>query len=179
MKSKTGIALLFPAVLMLLTVFGVRERTPYEAERASASMETDSAALKSTISSQTEEKAMKNVMLKIEIGDTVLTAEFADTEAAKALKSKLKEGSATVTVSNYGGWEKVGDLPWSLPASDVQTKAVPGDIMLYCGNSIVLFYGDHAWRYTKLGSIATNSVDSLDTALGGKETELTLSLLWE
>lgn len=59
MKNKTGIALLFPAVLMLLTVLEVRERTPYEAERASASMETDSAALKSTISSQTEEKAMK------------------------------------------------------------------------------------------------------------------------
>ena len=89
-----------------------------------------------------DEKKGAAVMMKLEIGNAVLFAEFADTDAAHALREKLTQSSVTIDVSNYGGWEKVGDLPWSLPANDEQTTAHPGDIMLYVGHSIVLFYGN-------------------------------------
>lgn len=115
-------------------------------------------------------------MLKIEIGNAVLYAQFADTKAAEELKNNLENGSITISVSNYGGWEKVGDLPWSLPRADVQTTAVPGDIMLYNGSSIVLFYGNNSWAYTKLGTIIDADEEIFRAALSGDETELVLSL---
>lgn len=115
-------------------------------------------------------------MMKIEIGNAALYAELAETDAACALREKLEQGSVTIQVSNFGGWEKVGDLPWRLPASDVQTTAQSGDIMLYTGDAIVLFYGNNSWAYTRLGTIVNASAEELREVLGGQETELTLSL---
>lgn len=123
-----------------------------------------------------ETESQEEPMLKIEIGNAVLYAQFADTKAAKELKNNLGNGSISVRVSNYGGWEKVGDLPWSLPRTDVQTTAVPGDIMLYNGSSIVLFYGNNSWAYTKLGTIVDADEEALRAALSTDETELVLSL---
>ncbi len=115
-------------------------------------------------------------MMKLEIGNAVLYAEFADTDAARALREKLTEGCVTIAVSNYGGWEKVGDLPWSLPADDVHLTAQPGDIMLYTGRSIVLFYGSNSWAYTRLGRVVDCDASALQEVLGGNENSLTLSL---
>jgi len=124
-----------------------------------------------------ETEPQEEPMLKIEIGNTILSAQFADTRAAEELKNDLKNGSITISVSNYGGWEKVGSLPWSLPRDDVQTTAVPGDIMLYNGSSIVLFYGNNSWAYTRLGTIVDADEETLRAALSGEETELVLSLM--
>ncbi len=123
-----------------------------------------------------DEQKEETVMMKLEIGGTVLYAEFADTDAARALQEKLMQSSVTIDVSNYGGWEKVGDLPWSLPAGDEQLTAQPGDIMLYVGHSIVLFYGNNSWAYTRLGQIADCDANELREILGGNESRLTLSL---
>lgn len=68
----------------------------------------------------------------------------------------------------------MGALPQALPRSDVQTTAQPGDVMLYQGDSIVLFYGSNSWAYTKLGRITDTA--GLEEALSGDETSLTLSL---
>ncbi len=115
-------------------------------------------------------------MMKLEIGDAVMYAEFADTDAARELQAKLAEGSVTIDVSNYGGWEKVGDLPWNLPTDDEHITAQPGDIMLYVGHSIVLFYGNNSWAYTRLGQIIEHDANELREVLGGNESRLTLSL---
>ena len=72
----------------------------------------------------------------IGVGDTQLVVTLADTDAARALAEKLQEGPVTVSLHAYGGFEKVGPLPWGLPASDGQTTAQPGDVMLYQGNQI-------------------------------------------
>ena len=118
-------------------------------------------------------------MLKIEIGQAVLLAELADTDAARALAEKLTDGGVTISVSNFGGWEKVGDLPWDLPAVDEQLTAQPGDIMLYTGNCLVLFYGNNSWAYTRLGRIVSHDAEALRQVLGGGESQLTLSLTVE
>lgn len=115
-------------------------------------------------------------MMKIEIGNAVLYAELADTDAASELHEKLAVGSIMVDVSNYGGWEKVGDLPWYLSANDEQLTAQPGDIMLYAGHSIVLFYGNNSWAYTRLGRIIEIDADGLCEVLSANESRLTLSL---
>ncbi len=126
-----------------------------------------------------EDAVMQQKLLKIEIGETVLLAELADTDAARTLAEKLGEGSVTIAVSNYGGWEKVGDLPWGLPAADERLTAQPGDIMLYTGNCIVLFYGENSWAYTRLGRIISHDAEALRQVLSGSESELTLYLAAE
>ena len=121
-----------------------------------------------------EEK--EEAMLKIQIGDTVLTASFADNPSAEALQDLLAEGPVTITVQNYGGFEKVGTLPQSLPRNDEQMTAQPGDIMLYQGNSIVLFHGTNTWSYTRLGTIEETGDVEFSEVLGGTDTSMTLSL---
>lgn len=123
-----------------------------------------------------EESIVAKHFLKIEIGGHVLYAEFADSDAARELQTRLETESITIEVSNYGGWEKVGDLPWSLPSEDEQLTAVEGDIMLYVGHSIVFFYGNNSWAYTRLGTILNEDGISLKEVLGGNETEMILSV---
>lgn len=116
------------------------------------------------------------IMLQIQVGDTLLTAALEDNSSADALKEMLSEGPLTIEVENYGGFEKLGTLPESLPRNDTQMTAQPGDIMLYQGNSIVFFHGSNSWSYTKLGTIEQTGDLDLKEVLGGQESTVTLSL---
>ena len=111
----------------------------------------------------------------IGVGDTQLVVTLADTDAARALAQRLQDGSVTVSLHAYGGFEKVGPLPWSLPASDEQTAAQPGDVMLYQGNQITVFTGSNSWAYTPLGHIEGATSESLLEALGDGDVEVTLT----
>lgn len=87
------------------------------------------------------------------IGDRSMTATLAENDATKTLIDILSAGPITIRMSEYGGFEKVGDLPQSLPAADARITTVSGDIMLYQGRSMVIFYGSNTWSYTPLGKI--------------------------
>lgn len=99
---------------------------------------------------------------------------LADNDATNQLKELLSAGNISVSMSDYGGWEKVGDLPQSLPTSNSQITAQPGDIMLYQGYQMVIFYGNNSWSYTRLGKIDDTS--NLKAWLGNGNVEVTLSL---
>ena len=101
---------------------------------------------------------------------------LADTDAARALVEKLEDGPVTLSLHAYGGFEQVGPLPWSLPASDGQITTQPGDIMLYQGDQITFFTGSNSWAYTPLGSIESATSETLLEAFGGDTAEVTLSL---
>ena len=115
-------------------------------------------------------------VLSIEVNGKELTASFADSTAASELREKLKEGSLTVTLSEYGGFEKVGKLPWALTRSDAQTETVPGDIMLYQGNQMTVFYNSNAWSYTRLAHIENMTQSELQKLLGSGDVTVTLSI---
>ena len=112
----------------------------------------------------------------IGIGDTQLVVTLADTDAARALAQRLQDGSVTVSLHAYGDFEKVGPLPWGLPASDEQTTAQPGDVMLYQGNQITVFTGSNSWAYTRLGHIEGATSESLLEVLGDGDAKVALSL---
>lgn len=114
--------------------------------------------------------------IKITIDGRTMSATVADNQAAKALVEKLTAGPVTITMSNYGGFEKVGALPWSLPASDTQITTKPGDIMLYNGNNIVIFYGQNSWAYTPLGLLETTNSSEISSFVGNGSKQVTLSL---
>lgn len=106
------------------------------------------------------------------------TATLVDNSATQALVEKLQEAPVTVTLSSSGGFEIWGALGFSLPTSNEQIKAQPGDIILYSGSNICLFYGSNSWSYTRLGKIDGLSENELKSFLkaGGSNISVTLSL---
>ena len=114
--------------------------------------------------------------VKVKINDEVFDVKLVNNSATQELIKSLEKRNVTVNASEYGGFEKVGDLGFSLPASDENIATNPGDIVLYQGDKISLFYGSHSWSYTKLGKI--NNVDSnkLKEVLGSGDVTLEFSL---
>lgn len=110
------------------------------------------------------------------IADKVMKATLVDNQATEALLSRLSASPVTVAMNDYGGFEKVGELPEPLPASDTRITTVPGDIMLYQGDNIVIFYGPNTWSYTPLGIIEGVTTDEIRQFLGSGSVSLTLSL---
>ena len=89
---------------------------------------------------------------------------------------KIKVGNITVNTSEYGSFEQVGNLGFSLPKNDTQIKTKAGDVMLYQGNQISIFYGSNSWSYTKLGEITNKTENELKDVLGNSSTTLVLSI---
>ena len=106
------------------------------------------------------------------------TATLVDNSATQALVEKLQEAPVTVTLSSSGGFEIWGALGFSLPTSNEQIKAQPGDVILYSGSNICLFYGTNSWSYTRLGKIDGLTENELRSFLkaGGSNISVTLSL---
>lgn len=123
----------------------------------------------------TEEDNMENTLL-ITIGDKTLTATLADTVGSAALKDLLSEEPITIDMRDYGGFEKVGSLGQNLPTDDTQTTTQAGDIVLYQGNQIVIFYGSNSWSYTRLGKMNNLTQAELKEILGNGSVTITLSL---
>ena len=113
-------------------------------------------------------------VIKLKVNNHVLKVKLESNSAAKALMKKLKKGDVTIYAEDYGGFEKVGDLGFSLPRSDKFITTSAGDIVLYEGDEISIFYNSNSWSYTKLGKIQ-NSKD-LKKILGNGNVKLVLSL---
>lgn len=102
-------------------------------------------------------------MTVLKMNDRVFSVEWEDNDAVAALLELADGQPLTVSLQDYGEFEKVGRLPKSLPAEDIQLQTQSGDIMLYQGDKLVIFYGSNAWAYTRLGSI--QDVQSLEQLL--------------
>lgn len=89
----------------------------------------------------------------ITINGNKLEVTLAENSSVDALVKKLKQGDISYTANDYGGFEKVGSLGFNLPTGDKQITTHAGDVVLYSGNQIVLFYGSNSWSYTRLGKI--------------------------
>ena len=116
--------------------------------------------------------------IQLTISGTTLPVLIEDNVATRALVAALREGSITYTARDYGGFEKVGALGRSLPTSDTDITTQAGDVILYNGDNIVLFYGSNSWSYTRLGKIQYKTLDELKSFLkaGGGTISVTLSL---
>lgn len=112
----------------------------------------------------------------VHVGDAQLTVTLANTDAARALAEHLRAGPFTVNLHAYGGFEKVGALPWSLPSNDEQIITSPGDVMLYQGDQITIFTDSNSWAYTPLGRIEGATSDSLLEVFGNGDVDAVLSL---
>ncbi|MBR3299369.1 MAG: hypothetical protein IKI64_09215 [Clostridia bacterium] len=112
--------------------------------------------------------------MRMFIGKTEVSVVWAENESAAALADMVKSGPLVIVMSMYGGFEQVGSLGAALPRNDEQLTAQAGDIMLYSGNRIVVFYGSNTWSYTRLGRIADRSAAELAELLGSGEVTITI-----
>ena len=127
---------------------------------------------------ETKEELQMPEKMQITIDGTTLPIVLENNAATKALVEALRKGSITYTASDYGGFEKVGVLGRSLPANDSRITTQSGDVILYSGNQLVLFYGSNSWSYTRIGKMEYDSLDNLKAFLkaGRGDIKVTLSL---
>ena len=118
---------------------------------------------------------MPEKVLEMKIGDTPVTVAWEDNEAVAALKEYCRDQILTIPMSMYGGFEQVGSIGTSLPQNDVQTTTQSGDIVLYSGDQLVVFYGSNSWAYTRLGHITDKSQDELTALLSNGDVTVSLS----
>ncbi len=122
--------------------------------------------------SDTEENMVKKMTLQI--GNSSFTATLENNPAVDAFVEMMNDSSIIIQMNDYSGFEKVGSLGTNLPADDKQTTTHAGDIVLYNGNQIVIFYGSNAWSYTRLGKI--DDLSGWEDALGSGDITVTFSL---
>lgn len=118
----------------------------------------------------------QNMSLQMTIGSTPVSVAWEDNEAVQTLKELCQNQPLTIAMSMYGGFEQVGSIGTNLPANDVQTTTSAGDIVLYSGNQMVVFYGSNTWAYTRLGHITDQSSDGMAQLLSKGDTTITISL---
>lgn len=118
-----------------------------------------------------------NLMARLSVNNTPVHVLWEENKSVEELFSLLENVAITVNTERYGGFEQVGSLLQSITSDDVQMTTTTGDIVLYNGNSIVLFYGSNSWAYTKLGRIDGMSAEEIKKLLDAEGMEITISLV--
>ena len=107
-----------------------------------------------------------SIQITSDSGNHKLTATLADNSSATAFYELLKKGPLTVDMHDYGSFEKVGSLGTSLPRNDSQITTEAGDIILYQGNQITIYYDTNSWNFTRLGKVDGVTQAELKKILG-------------
>ena len=129
-----------------------------------------------TANPEEEDEPMQEKSLKMSIGDTAVEVEWEDNESVEALAKLAETEPLVIEMSMYGGFEQVGSLGESLSRNDKQTTTEAGDIVLYSGNQIVVFYGSNSWAYTRLGHIVDKTAEEMAELLSGGDVTVTISM---
>lgn len=124
------------------------------------------------------ESSMENNRIKMTVGNRTFTVTLDGNSSCEALVKRLKQGNIVVRMDDYNDMEKVGPLGFSLPRNDRQNDTGPGDIILYQGNYLVIYYDNNSWNFTRLGKVdSVSSRNKMLELLGGKgEKSVILSL---
>ncbi len=77
---------------------------------------------------------------------------------------------------DYGNFEKVGALGTQLPTNDERITTEPGDVILYQGDQITVYYDTNSWSFTRLGRVQGVTADELKAILGDGDVTMVLSL---
>ena len=98
-----------------------------------------------------------SIQITSDSGSHTLTATLANNSSATAFYELLGKGPVTIKMTDYGNFEKVGPLGTSLPRNDTQITTAAGDIILYQGNQITIYYDTNRWNFTRLGKVVSTS----------------------
>lgn len=149
-----------------------------ETEEHTGTKETESGARQEEgAGTETADKEEEEKMtMKMTIGDTEVNVSWENNDSVRALMDLCREKPLAVEMSMYGGFEQVGSLGRRLPSNDTYTTTASGDIVLYSGNQIVVFYGSNSWDYTRLGRITDRDQAGMRDLLSGGDVTITISM---
>ena len=145
-------------------------------KKADNSQPTASAPNPTTEPQQPETITSVENTVNVTINGKIFTASLSDNSSAEAFKNLLKEKDITIDMHDYGNFEKVGSLGMTLPRNDEQITTEPGDIILYQGNQITIYYDTNSWSFTRLGKIENITQSELMSAMGTGNATVTFSL---
>ena len=152
------------------------EETEGNAPQAEEDGETKAESEGTETESEVSESEESEKMLQMTIGETLVDVEWEDNGSVEALKALCQESPLTIRMSMYGGFEQVGSIGQSLPRDDSRTTTQAGDIVLYSGDQIVVFYGSNSWAYTRLGHITDKSAQEMAELLGNGDVTITIEM---
>ena len=154
------------------------ENTTTEATEATTSEGTSTESATTSESeapdSETSAETAKEKTMVLKIGGKEVPVTWEDNESVSDLQALAQDG-LTIEMSMYGGFEQVGPIGKSISKDDAQTTTSSGDIVLYSGDQIVIFYGSNSWSYTRLGKIDL-SEDEMTELLSHGDVTITLSM---
>ena len=175
MKAGTVFLSIFLAAALILSISGCGNQ-PVSESPAGKTESAEVSDLEGSDDKQTDTREDKESMMQMRIGDTKVTVEWEDNESVQALRDLCSDNALTIQMSMYGGFEQVGSIGQSLPRDDQQTTTGAGDIVLYSGNQIVVFYGSNSWAYTRLGHITDQDAAGMAELLGNDDVTITISM---
>ena len=117
--------------------------------------------------------------MKLWIGEAAVSVVWEDNDAVRALRKLVAEQPLTIEMSMYGGFEQVGSIGTDLPRNDTQTTTQAGDIVLYAGDQMVVFYGSNSWAYTRLGRVTDKTAGEMAELLSGGDVTITVAMFEE
>ena len=126
------------------------------------------------ISSSAQSKG--DINMKLLIDNVEVPVDWEDNESVRQILSIASTSDLIVNAHRYGGFEQVGEIGHNIASNNVQMTTEPGDIVLYNGNNIVVFFGNNSWSYTKLGKIKDKNLSELKALLDNNSVKLTLSI---
>ena len=158
--KKSWIIIMTVLMVMLTACSGTNETRQNPAEEADTDKTEETVEMKSITMTINEEK---------------MEVVWENNESVKALAELASEEPLVIDASMYGGFEQVGPIGTTLPSNDINIRTNPGDIVLYTGSNIVVFYGNNSWDYTMLGHIEGKSEDELEELLSGNNVTFRFS----
>lgn len=121
-----------------------------------------------------KEKEEENKEMVMKIDGTKVDVTWEESASVEELE-ELAASGLSISMSMYGGFEQVGSIGKSITQNDKQMTTGAGDIVLYSGNQLVVFYGSNSWAYTKLGKINMSQKELTDL-LGKGDVTITISM---
>ncbi|MDE6282285.1 MAG: hypothetical protein K2M15_10970 [Oscillospiraceae bacterium] len=143
-------------------------------QRSEVSATDAGAEAVSSVADEKGEKEQTAMKMNVQIGAYTFTATLENNDAVQELAEMMRQGPVTIAMDDYAGFEKVGPLGRSLTTSNSQTTTAAGDIVLYNGNNIVMFYGSNSWSYTRIGKI--DDLTNWKKALGSRSVTAIFTL---
>ena len=177
MKRVVTYVLVFALFLTVAGCGNAEDEIPQTSETASGQDVTDINADEVTEAyNGTVRQSEEETMIYADTGRAVLEIEPADNSSAEAFIEVLEAGDVTVSMHDYGSFEKVGSLGFNIPTNDESITTEPGDVILYQGDQITIYYDTNTWDFTRLGKVKNLSQKELKEALGEGDVTVVFSL---
>lgn len=187
-ENRSGKIIAVLAVCMLLICFSAcgggnaapatdtASQTEVPSQKADEQTASETTAVPTESKSENTEENPIMKTLKMKIDGATVTVDWEENESVAALAELVKDQPIRINMSMYGGYEQVGSLGTILPRNDAQIKTQAGDIVLYSGNQIVVFYGSNSWAYTRLGHITDKTATQMKDLLGNENVTIVISM---